>query len=357
MSTHPGRIIAFACAGLFVACNDGVGPDIVSKLPTGLIVSNQVHFGFLPSKAQLSASASVTTSAAGDTIAYVSLPPGTAPDGQEATLQNLRTGSGTVVPVGLGGFDPVAVSALTGDTIAIVVRDAGGAVVYTERAAVVLRRPPVVVRTNPPPKKRDVALNSTVVVVFSEPIDSATLTDAAILVRRGSTPVAGTLTFLDSEHVTVEFTPTAQFAPSTVYSVAVTQTIRDLDGDALDGEFTTEFTTAATAPTYEEYFVEFYGPLTGNNVGDSVSIHATVQVMDGDGNGIEGATVRFIGSIGRVEPETTRAGLDGLTSVHWMFHGQMGGGAGSAELSACASNSATRCDMPWVVVVVGLHSL
>ena len=82
----------------------------------------------------------------------------------------------------------------------------------------------------------------------------------------------------------------------------------------------------------------------------------TVRVMDGTGTGIERALVRFQGSIGRVEPDTGRAGLDGVMSVHWVFHGTMGGGAGTAELTACASNSTTRCDQYWSVLVVGLHS-
>jgi len=350
------RIVAIACVTLFGACTDSVGPDTTTKLPTGLIVSQPIPIGVVFSGTGLSASLTAASSSAGDSVVYVSLPPGTAPNGELATVQNLRTGSTTLVAIGLGGFDPVALGARTGDSIAVVVRDAGGAVVHTVRAVASLRRPPVVVRTNPPPGKRDVPLNASVVVVFSEPIDLVTLTVAGVQVRRGSTPVPGTLAFLDSERVTILFTPAAPLAPSAVYTLMVTQAIHDLAGEALESAVTEEFTTAATAPSYEEYFVDSDLPLTGNQVGDSVSVRATVRVMDGAGHGIEGALVRFRGSIGRVEPETARAGLDGLTNVHWMFHGTMGGGAGSAELTACASNSATRCDMYWSVLVVGLHS-
>jgi len=218
------------------------------------------------------------------------------------------------------------------------------------------RRPVALLRTNPSAGKRDVPLNATIVIVFSEPIDPATLNATTVQVRRGSTPVPGTLGFLDPEHVTVLFTPADPLAPATVYTLVVTQGIHDLDGEALEDAYTMEFTTAATAGGYEEYFVDAYAPLTANNVGDSVSVRHTVRVMDGTSTGIERALVRFQGSIGRVEPDPSRAGLDGVMSVHWAFHGTMGGGAGTAELTACASNSTTRCDQYWSVLVVGLHS-
>jgi len=324
-------------------------------LPLGPIVSNQITGGVKSSRAHRSGSLSAAATSAGDSVAYVSLTPGTAPEGRLATVQNLRTTITIEVAVGSGGFDPIAVGARPGDTIAVVVRDATGDVVYTVQAVVAARRPPIVVRTNPPPRKRDVPLNSSIVVVFSEPIDSATL-PGAVQLRRGSTAVPGTLAFLDSARVTVLFTPAAPLAVSTVYTLIVTRGIRDLEGEALENAVTVEFTSAATATSYEEYFVDFYGPLTADQVGDSGSVRATVRVMDGADNSIEGAFVRFRGSIGRVEPEITRSGLDGLTSVHWMFPGTLSIGGGSAELSACASNSATRCDQYWLVVVIGVHS-
>ena len=91
---------------------------------------------------------------------YVSLPPGTAPTGDLATIQNLRTGSTVEAPVGDGGFDPVAVSAVVGDTIEVIVRDQDGTIVHSVRAAVAARRPPVLIRTNPASMKRDVPLKT-----------------------------------------------------------------------------------------------------------------------------------------------------------------------------------------------------
>ena len=75
------------------------------------------------------------------------------------------------------------------------------------------------------------------------------------------------------------------------------------------------------------------------------------------GTGIERALVRFHVSVGRIEPDTTRAGLDGLVTVHWKFAGFIGilPPQSTAELSACASNSTTRCDQYWSLVVIGFN--
>lgn len=336
----------------FTGCHDSVGPPPPPPPPpTGAFVSDPRPplAAVAPSAAQRAVGTAATA------VAYVSLAPGTAPGGRLATIRNTRTGETVSVGVGAGGFDPVPVPAVAGDSLDIAVDlDDGDTRHFVQR--VPLKHSPSVVRTYPSSGKRDVPLNTTIVLVFSEPIDSATLTATAVQVRRGATAVPGRLAFLDVEHVTVLFTPAASLAPSTVYSLVVTQDIRDLEGDPLESGFTAEFTTAATAAGYEEYFVDSYLPLTANQVGDSVSVHHTVLVIDGAGAGIEQALVRFSGSIGRVDPDTARAGLGGVVSVHWTFKGTLGGGAGTVELSACASNSTTRCDMYWSVLVVGLHS-
>ena len=350
------RIIAFVGVALFAACTDGTGPA-TTELPLGPIVSNQITSGVMSSRAQRSGSLSAAVTTADDSVAYVSLTPGTAPNGDLATVRNVRTSSTIEVAVGAGGFDPVAVPALPGDTIEVVVRDGSGDVVYTVQAVVAARRPPVVVRTNPPPRKRDVPLNAAIVVVFSEPIDSATLTGAAVNVRRGSTAVPGTLAFLDSARVTVLFTPAAPLAPSTVYTLTVTRDIHDLEGEALEGAVMVEFTTAATAPSYEEYFVDSDLPLTADQVGDSVVIDYTVRVLDGAGVGMEGAVIRFRVSTGTVVPETTTSGLGGVTTGRWRFVGIIGvlPAQATAELSACASNSFTRCEQYWPILVIGFN--
>jgi hypothetical protein len=337
-------------------CHDTMGPPPPPPPPARLIVSNAE----LPvTRVTLANALSIRGASATTPVAFVSLAPGTVPGGVLATITNLRTGDTLSVPVGAGGFDPVAVPAIGGDTLDIAVELSSGGSLRHLIQAVPLKHSPSVVRTYPSSGRRDVPLNTTIVVVFSEPIDSTTLTATTVQVRRGATPVAGTLGFVDAEHLKVLFAPAAPLAPATVYTLMVTQGIRDLEGDPLEASITAEFTTAATSSGYEEYFVDGYVPLSVRQVGDSVSVDHTVRVMDGTGTGIERALVRFRGSIGRVEPDTTRAGLDGLVRVHWTFPGIVGvlPPEASAELSACASNSTTRCDMYWPLLVVGFNPL
>ena len=173
---------------------------------------------------------------------YVAIAPGAIARGSSVDILNLSSGSTLTVPLVEGGFDPVPVSARTGDALELVVRD-GGVIVTRVRVTVSSRRPPRVVRTDPPRRKRDVALNATIVVVFSEPIDPASLTGTAVRVLRGSTPVTGRLEFLDEERLTVAFVPESPLAARATYTLAVTESIRDADGDPLEEAVSVTFET------------------------------------------------------------------------------------------------------------------
>ena len=177
---------------------------------------------------------------------FVSLPPGTIPGGREAQLRVERTGELVTAQLLDGGFDPVALSATVGDTIAVVVEVAAGELL-SYRIPVRPPSRPVVVRTRPPRHKRDVALNASMLVVFSEPIDAASLTDGAVQLRTGGLAVAGRLEFVDAAHLAAQFAPAAALAAKTDYELVVTEGIRDLDGLALESAVTVPFTTGTSA--------------------------------------------------------------------------------------------------------------
>ncbi len=186
-------------------------------------------------------------SASGVEVAYVSLLPGTSPNGQLATIRNLRSQSTAVVPMVGGGFDPVAVNATVGDTIQVILRSASGALVLDVHAVVAARRPPIVVRTDPPPRKRDVPLNARIIIVFSEPIAPSTLNGTVVQLRSGASAVEGQVNFADANNLVVEFVPTALLSAGTEYQLLVTQEIRDLQGQSLEAPVTVEFTTGSEA--------------------------------------------------------------------------------------------------------------
>ncbi|HSC31854.1 MAG TPA: Ig-like domain-containing protein [Gemmatimonadaceae bacterium] len=94
--------------------------------------------------------------------------------GTTATVVDARTGTSWQTPVVLGGFDPFKITAAVGDTLLITVRYTSLDSVRTF-AFVPPSSKPKVVRTSPANVDSNVDVEDSILVVFSEPIDSATL--------------------------------------------------------------------------------------------------------------------------------------------------------------------------------------
>ena len=207
--------------------------------PAPLVASNPVP------TTPLTNSASVLTrlaSADGDVV-YVSLLPGTVPTGGLAVIRNERTGREAQAAMADGGFDPVVFEAAVGDTLRVEVQVEGGGFAPAMRLAVAAARRPVVVRTNPPPRKRDVPLNTSIVFVFSEPIDAGS--GSSVRVLQNGSPVRGSVVF-SADGLRAQFQPDQILAPSTSYVLSVTSDLVDLSGDRIERSVTSEFTTGTT---------------------------------------------------------------------------------------------------------------
>ena len=253
------RALAVALAVLWAsACREVQGPepgpnDPPEDTPSPAMISNPVT-----AQAASSSGASFSASAATDVV-YVSLSPGSVPDGKRAAFRNRASGAELAATMKDGGFDPVPIQAAAGDTLDFRIELAGldepllaggGTAqssasdgVVTFFSVVPPSQPPVVVRTDPPPGKRDVPLNATMLVVFSEPISVETLTASSLQVLRGGVPVAGTFEFVDAANLTVAFTPAEPLAAGTDYALRTTREIEDLDGEPLAFGLTVAFTT------------------------------------------------------------------------------------------------------------------
>ncbi len=237
------RVAAWIVAALAVwsaGCGDHkivAGPDEQKPGVTAFlaIVSNAVGVA--------AAAGSGQVAAAEAEVAYISLPPGSIPGGEVATIANRRTGATVATPVTEGGFDPVSVLARTGDTLQVEVRVAGNAATVSAVFGVPPRRRPIVVRTDPPPRKRDVPLNASLVIVFSEPVDPATLSTSSVQLLRNGTAVAGTVAPVSGSPWIAAFTPTSPLDPETEYQIVVTQDVRDLGGETLEAAVLATFTT------------------------------------------------------------------------------------------------------------------
>jgi hypothetical protein len=217
-------------------------PTVTGPLAGSVIVSD-------PSVPPTSVSTSAAASSAVATVVYVSLPPGTLPDSASVRIANLRTADAVTPEVVAGGFDPIAIPAVAGDTLDVAVSAASGTTSHTQVVAV-RARPPRVVRTNPPRGQTDVPLNAVIVIVISEPIDPNTVNPNGIRLRLGGDPVEGSL-ILDPSGVMVRFTPESPLLPNANYQLEVTRELADRTGAPLETAVTIPFTTAAPAVTPE----------------------------------------------------------------------------------------------------------
>ncbi|WP_251032860.1 major tail protein [Bacillus sp. ISL-7] len=90
-----------------------------------------------------------------------------------------------------------------------------------------------------------VAVGSSVVWTFNEPILASTVNKGNFLVQKadGSAQVAGTLV-LDATLMIVTFTPSTNLTAATQYMAIATQGVQDVSGNALASPSVTKFTTA-----------------------------------------------------------------------------------------------------------------
>jgi alpha-tubulin suppressor-like RCC1 family protein len=233
-------VAAVVVAGSMSCQDDRITTPETNLEVQGLIVSSPIVLS--PANAAV-VGATRSVLAGTESVAFVSLVPGTAPAGVRATIENRANGLTRTATVIDGGFDPVGIPAHTGDTIDVAVANTANLVVFQAATAVTKPRKPVVVRTNPPARKTDVPLNMVIQVVFSAPIDPTTLTTEAIRLFRGGTPVPGTVQFGDSLRIIAEFVPNELLIGNTPYQLIVTQAIRDVNQMALESIVTVPFTT------------------------------------------------------------------------------------------------------------------
>jgi hypothetical protein len=315
-------ILVAALLAWATACSDGTGPrKLVTPVGTlaGLVVSQPVG-GSAGAGMSVRAFASVVT---GGSVVYVSLVPGSVPTGVLATIRDQASGGSVTTPVVDGGFDPVALAASVGDTLVLQITRTGSAAPVKAMEVVRARRPPVVVRTSPPSGGRDVPLNAAIIIVISEPVDSATVTTASVQLLRDTTPVAGRVEFRDPAYLTAAFVPAVPLAATTTYTLVVTTGVADLEGNRLEAGLKAGFTTAA-APVrpHLEFIEEPTSTTAGATLNQGTAI--LVAMRDSLGNTITTATDSVTvavgndpngGTLGGTRTKAARQGIAQFTDL------------------------------------------
>jgi hypothetical protein len=154
---------------------------------------------------------------------------------------------------------------------------------------------PIVVRTSPSPRKRDVSLNANIFVVFSEPIDGATLNESSLQLMRGAARIQGDLVFTDSTHITATFIPSTPLAGSTDYTLTVSQAIADVDGQVLGTPVSVPFTTIEASAYVPVAAVDVGGLASALiKLGDAIEVRASAR--SAGGNTLSGRTIVWASS-------------------------------------------------------------
>ncbi len=119
--------------------------------------------------------------------------------------------------------------------------------VHTPPASIVSNSPTVLMVV---PQTNGVGTNREIAVVFSQPMDPASINASSFLVAG----VTGTVTY-DATNQIAAFKPSPDFAPNTMYSASITVGAKDMSGTPLAAPYGFSFTTRATTDTSTPYVV------------------------------------------------------------------------------------------------------
>ena len=106
--------------------------------------------------------------------------------------------------------------------------------------------PPSVVSTTPLGGAQGVSVGNNITVTFSKAMNPATINTLTFLVKRGLTPIAGTVTY---NGAAATFAPFGALAPSSAYTVSISNGATDLAGNVLESNYFWGFTTQAVVDT------------------------------------------------------------------------------------------------------------
>jgi hypothetical protein len=246
MNRAPGATSLGAIAIVLAACAEisPSGPDDNPSLnaPSGIVVSNALT----PRVTSSATGVTGSLSAQAATVAYLSAVPGTFPGAVLVSVSNkTKPAPAQTARVVDGGFDPISVEGQSGDELSLTFSAAAGGITAMS-VKVPPRRPPTVVRTSPAKGRTDVAMNSYMVVIFSEPIEASSVTSSSLTLTRDGIPVKGGIQ-VSTDRLSAEFIPDNPLEPQRNYEFRIDGAIRDLDGDPLGEAAVVTFATSVSA--------------------------------------------------------------------------------------------------------------
>jgi hypothetical protein len=132
--------------------------------------------------------------------------------------------------------------------------------------------PPFISSVIPANNAVSVSTGTGVSVTFSEAMNPATITASSFTLKKGSTAVAGTVSY---SGLTASFTPSAALSANTVYTGTITTGVKDLAGNPLATAYSWSFTTTAGADVTPPTVVSVSPAANATSVAVNSSVTAT----------------------------------------------------------------------------------
>jgi hypothetical protein len=145
---------------------------------------------------------------------------------------------------------------------------------FTTAAAIVIT-PPTVTATIPANLATNVPLNQVVSATFSKAMNPATISSTTFkLTGPGTTSVSGLVAYAAIGN-TLTFIPTANLAPSTLFTATITTGVTDLAGNAMVSDYVWTFTTGTALSTTAPELVSTVPANAASNVPLNQAVSAT----------------------------------------------------------------------------------
>ncbi len=106
---------------------------------------------------------------------------------------------------------------------------------------------PAIVSVSPAANATGVLLNNAVAVVFSEAMEPTTITTSTITVMAGATSIGGTVSYSGT---TASFTPSQNLTQDTLYTVTISETVTDANGNDMSAPYSWSFTTLTPSVSF-----------------------------------------------------------------------------------------------------------
>jgi len=121
--------------------------------------------------------------------------------------------------------------------------------------------PPTVTATSPAAASTNISPGQGITATFSETMDPATLSTSTFTLKKGATPVAGTVSYSGLQ---ATFIPNVTLDSDSTYSATVTTGAQDSAGNALTSDYTWDFTTGWNYHDWSDQGLNYTAPAAGD---------------------------------------------------------------------------------------------